>query len=142
MEQLTEEQLTYIKSVEEHVSALGLTTVARQIAEGTYDVPDDNLMKFNLPTSQSGFDTGNGEGVWGVPYTEADQKIYDNSDNTRGVLFQVVLLNDAISYPFPYGTVLTVETRATNRPVINYKWLDEKVAGTGEGATLADLLED
>jgi len=141
MKELTAEELKQVEETEEHVAYLNLQTKVREIMTEELELNEDNFLKFNLPNTRQGFDSGNGEGVWGVPLTEEGQKIYDN-DASVGETFEVILLNNSIYYPFPYGTILTVQTRGSNRPVIDYEWLDERVASTGEGATLADVLED
>ena len=141
MKTLTKENLEYLDQVEAMAKSLGLVTIARQIATDEYPLNEDLYMKFNIPDSKAKFESGNGEGVWGVPYTTEDQEIYDKEGT--GDKLRVIILNDALTFPFRYGTIVTVETRGNNRPVLSYDWFDGVIQeNSDDGTTLADLLED
>lgn len=122
---MTKEEIKeYIESVEEHCKAHGLETLARELQNKQYEFKDEDLMQFNLPDSKQKYMDGNGEGVWGVPLTPEGKRMYEN-DSSFKETFKAVLLNDSIYHPFPYGTVITVETRGDSRPVMSWEWYEE-----------------
>ncbi len=138
MKELTEEQ-EYIKSVEDHCKAMGLTNIYSILLTGEFVLNEENYCKGNLPRSQEGFRNGNGEGVWIQPFSESDQEIYDT--NITGDSFQAILLNDSIYYPFPYGTLLYFKNYGTEvRPVLDYEWFDGVVQENSDN-TLEKMLE-
>ena len=57
----------------------------------------------------------NGEGVWAVPCSEADDAVYAN-DNTEERVFYVYLLNDPICPGLQWGSKLACYTNGQNRP--------------------------
>ena len=143
MKDLTEEDLKYIGTVEESCKILGLDNVSRKIATGEIDVSGDEIgmFKANLPDSKSKFESGNGEGVWVIPLTKEDESITKSDIN--GEKSQVIILNDAIYYPFPYGTILTIENRTGYRPLLNYEWLDFVIKTSSNGEScLSDMFDD
>ncbi len=134
---LTEKQLT---EHEEDCRHLGLISALRQIENGEIDT-ETNQMKVNLPDCIEKFETGNGEGIWATPYTDDDLKIF--SEEIINKEFQVVLLNQAITFPFPWGSVITVKNiRPECRPVLSRDWIEEIIAETTCGEmTLLDILQ-
>ena len=141
MKELTQEELETINEVEENSKSLGLVNKIRDIYEETFDLQDERKMKFNLPESKAKFISGNGEGIWGIPLTDEDYEIYEAE--SVGETFKVVLLNQAFTYPFPWGSIITVETRGSNRPVLSYDWFDGVVKESSNGEmSLAEMLED
>ena len=105
-----------IKQVEEFCEKHNITNIARDIAEGTFVIEEEEYLKVNLPDSIQKWKNGNGEGCWAVPYEVEDKSIMD----IKGEKFKVVLCNDCIYYPFPFGTVIEAESRGTEfRPVLN-----------------------
>ncbi len=76
-----------------------------------------------------------------VPYTSEDLEIY-----TKDILnkeFEVVLLNQAITYPFLWGSVITVKNiRPGCRPVLSRDWIEEVIYEASEGSkTLETFLK-
>ena len=85
---------------EELCKETNIKSALREINTSVIDI-ELNQMKVNLPDSIAKFELGNGEGIWAVPYTSVDLEIY-----TKDILneeFEVVLLNQAITYPFFMG---------------------------------------
>ena len=141
MKKLNEAEEAAMKQTEEQAKALGLETMARSISEEKYTLNEDNYMKFNLPDSAAKFKSGNGEGVWGIPLMKCDRDTY-NDNSTSGVKFNVIILNDALTYPFKWGTIIKVETRGDSRPVVNYDWLDSVIKQSSDGRmSLEKMLE-
>lgn len=137
-EELTEEQIKGLTEAQEQAKQLGLDYAGFKIMNGDI-ITDERMIKVNLPDTNASFESGNGEGIWAVPLTEVDEQIYHNSKSKE--TFQVALLNTAIYYPFPWGSIITVETRGNNRPVLNYEWMDQVIKKTEPGFSLAQLLE-
>lgn len=128
-----------IKEHEERCKSLGIKSAVQEIEDGKIST-DTEQMKVNLPDSIAKFSTGNGEGIWARPYTEEDSKIYN--DCTLNTPFEVVLLNHALTYPFPWGSVITVRNiTKEGRPVLDKKWISNIVSTTTNGEqTLASIL--
>jgi len=119
---ISEDNNKYLETIEKQCQNLGLNNISRKITNEEFNINEEDYIKFNLPDTIEKFGTGNGEGVWGVPYTKKDKEISDTDlDDTT---FKVVLLNDSLFYPFPYGTILSVDCRAGFRPVLSEKWFD------------------
>ena len=97
-------------------------------------------MKVNLPGSIAKFETGNGEGIWARPYTENDSKIY--GDSILNTPFEVILLNHAITYPFPWGSVITVRNITKDgRPVLDKEQISNIISTATDGQqTLETIL--
>jgi len=73
------------------------------------------VVKVNVPDSEAGFKSGNGEGMWGYIRREEDLQKYDEGKGE----FEVILLNTSVYWPqLPWGTIITAEGRGGNRPVI------------------------
>ena len=141
MKILTEEEEVQMKKTEEQAKELGLETMARQIAQEEYILNEENYLKFNLPDSAAKFESGNGDGVWGVPLTDADNAIYKGTE--KGVQFKVILLNGAFTYPLAWGSIITVETRGDSRPVLSYDWFDDVIKKSSGGEmTLKKIMEE
>ena len=141
MKELTQEELDNIELAESRAKSLGLKTMVREIAEENYTLYEQLYIKFNIPESEEKFKSGNGEGVWAQPLTEEDKEICDS--NSTGDTFKVIILNSALTFPFDWGTVVTVETRGDSRPVLSYDWFDGVVKESTNGEmSLAEMLED
>lgn len=110
---------------EEFCKALGLKSALREISEGKINT-SENLIRVNLPNSIEKFKTGNGEGIWATYYSDKDKDIGESGK--AGELFEVVVLNNALTYPFRCGTIITVKSNGTNyRPNLHKEWIISKV---------------
>lgn len=125
---------------EELCKETDIKSALREINTSVIDI-ELNQMKVNLPDSIAKFELGNGEGIWAGPYTSVDLEIY-----TKDILneeFEVVLLNQAITYPFLWGSVITVKNiRPGCRPVLSREWIEEVIYEVSEGSkTLETFLK-
>ena len=142
MKKLTEKEEAGMLRTESRAKDLGLETMARKIAQEEFILDEDTYMKFNIPDSEEKFKSGNGEGVWAMPLTPDDRAIYKD-DSAVGKKFQVIILNDALTYPIEWGSIITVESRGDDRPVLSYDWFDSVVRKSSDGGTtLAEILKD
>ena len=122
-ETLSEDLLNYIDNSEAIAKNQGLETIIRKIYEDETFLNENNYIKVNLPNTREKFRSGNGEGIWAVPYTKEDQKISD--DNILRTTFKVIVLNDCIYYPFRYGVIIQVKiVNVDQRPILDKEWLD------------------
>ncbi len=135
---LTKQQSTDILNVENKCKLLGLENCVRDLIIGDKILNENDYLKLNLPSTIDGFETGNGEGVWGCPLTKKDLYISKNDDDDT--TFQVILLNDSIYYPFPYGTILTAKCIYGFRPVLSYKWINN-IFKTHKNTTIEQYLK-
>jgi hypothetical protein len=136
-EELSETAKKNLFLVDAITMSLGLKNIVREIMSNKYKLEEKNYIKVNLPTSNAKFETGKGEGCWAVPYTKEDLDICNIG--ARGTSFKVVLLNDAICFPFPYGTILEVECRGGNyRPILNRGWISKTILSASHGAVNFD----
>ena len=85
----------------------GLETIIRKMEEDPQLLNEENYIKVNLPTTLAKFKSGNGEGIWAIPYEMNDQRISDK--NILGTKFNVVVLNNCLSYPFRVGDIIQVK---------------------------------
>lgn len=133
---ITEEQ---IQEHEETCKNIGIFSALREIADGIINT-EKNQMKVNLPDSIEKFESGNGEGIWATPYKPEDLKIYTNEILNEE--FEVVLLNYALTFPFPWGSVIKVKNiRPEYRPVLSKDWIDLVIQSSTDGEeTLETIL--
>lgn len=102
----------------------GLETIIRKMEEDPQLLNEENYIKVNLPTTLAKFKSGNGEGIWAIPYEMNDQRISDK--NILGTKFNVVVLNNCLSYPFRVGDIIQVKIiNEEQRPIIDKEWLDQ-----------------
>ena len=142
MKTLTKDQESHIKTIEDNAERLGLKTVARDIATEKRMLNEKNYIKVNLPDTLDKFETGNGEGIWAVPNMPSDQSTSDS--NIIGDSFDVIVLNDCLSYPFRYGTIINVTIKNTeHRPVLTFDWMGAIIRNiSGDTTTLSRMLSD
>lgn len=79
--------------------------------------PDDinEMFKVNLPSNNSSYKTGNGEGVWACATPEDTKKVFE--DYSDEVIF-VKILNDSYYYPtLKCNTIIPVKLRGKYRPI-------------------------
>jgi hypothetical protein len=109
---------------EEHAVKYNLDTIIRDLEKNPNLYNDDDYIKVNLPDTLAKFRSGNGEGIWAVPYTKNDIKIC--ASNNVGTRFKVVVFNDCIYYPFRMGDIIQVEIiDEDQRPILDKEWLDK-----------------
>jgi hypothetical protein len=140
--ELTPEQLSDINVIVESQKGLGLISKAKEFYTGELDLVQEKYIKVNLPDSEEKFKSGNGEGIWAYPVTEADELICNNGG--VGETFDVYTMNDCIMYPFTCATIIKVRnTGAETRPVLDYDWMDNiiKVSSNGE-YSLHEMLQE
>ena len=110
---------------EEVCKKLGIESALKKINDKEIDT-EKNQIKVNLPDTIEKFKTGNGEGVWAVPYSEEDLKICNSLELNKD--FNVVLLNQPICYPLQWGSVITVKTLQKDcRPVLSRDWISNVI---------------
>lgn len=113
-------------------ASLGLKSALRGISDGLVDI-SVNQIKVNLPGSIEAFSTGNGEGIWAVPFSQKDLEVYNNEE--VGQEFEVIILNTPITYPFRWGSVITVKnTSKDTRPVLSKGWIEKVIYDSTKGA--------
>ncbi len=114
-----------ISEHEERCKKLGLESALRLIHNGEVDT-EQNTIKVNLPNTIEKFESGNGEGIWCTTLTKEDLNIYDSEE--PGVEFKVVLLNHAISYPLPWGSIIQVKNmQKDHRPILSKDWMNKVI---------------
>jgi hypothetical protein len=131
--ELTSEQLKEIANIVKNQKSLGLISKAKEFYSGELNLNEEDYIKVNLPDSEKNFKSGNGEGIWACPVTEADKIIYHTGDT--GETFDVYVLNDCITYPFSCASIIKVRiTGSETRPILDYDWMDNiiKVSSNGE----------
>lgn len=75
-----------------------------------------NYFKLNLPPSFDEYRSGNGEGIWAVAASAADNKLARG--NSEDKQFEAYLCNYSTYYPhMSFGTRVLCETRGEYRPV-------------------------
>ena len=83
-------------------------------------------VQVNLPDTAEHYESGNGEGCW-ADLEGAAREAYEH--DACGGRYEAVLRNDSIYYPgLACGTVVPIEMRGANRPVVPYAWLVENYA--------------
>lgn len=82
-----------------------------------------DYIRGNLPYSKDSFEMGYGEGCWFLADPWA-LKAYD--EDAESGTFVAVLDNDSEYWPgLKHGTVLPLEHRGANRPLVLLGWLSE-----------------
>lgn len=99
--------------------------------EGT----DEQGFKVNLPNTKEGYENGNGEGCWALPFTPEDWRKYE--ENTKGETIQFVLNNNSVYFEeLEAYSVLEAELRGEDkRPILNIHKYIVKTADTTETST-------
>ena len=116
---------------EEICKALCLKSALREISEGKINTSED-LIKVNLPDSIEKFKTGNGEGIFATYYSDKDKEI--GEAGKAGELFEVVVLNNALYYPFRWGSIITVKSNGTEyRPNLDKEWISKVIEDSSNG---------
>lgn len=126
MSEMTEEQKAEMEELKQSIIASGLEYGGDEIPKDLDG--DPRVVKVNLPELDSGgFKTGNGEGCWAYIRKPEDIEKYDKGRGT----FEVILLNSSVYYMgfLLWGSVITVEGRGQNRPVLNEEWIKSKIGG-------------
>ena len=93
--------------------------------------PDDlQHIKANLPTSESQYETGNGEGVF-VLVTPEVKAAHDSDE--AGTTYTGILDNDSYYYiGLKHGAEIPIEMRGECRPVVPFYWLIENYEPTNK----------
>lgn len=130
------------EQIEKHINGcamVGVKSALQEIKDGTVDT-QNNLFKVNLPSSIEKFESGNGEGIWACSYNQESADIY--ASGTLNKEFEVVVLNDAICYPFPWGCVITVVmvNNPNNRPVLSKRWITEVIKESTKGEKTLEMI--
>jgi hypothetical protein len=89
---------------------------------------EDLLFKANIPEDYDAYRSGNGEGCWWRPLHPKDlKKALGNTSNKEK--FMAILCNDSIYFMglLRFGHIIQLETRGSDRAVMDVKWLNEKV---------------
>ncbi len=98
------------------------------IAEGNIEVLQEKypkLCKVNLPTSEEGYESGNGEGVWGVACNE-DSFNKINDEGSNGDIVYIALLNQPVCHQdVNWGDIVVAKTRGEYRPTAEIGGSDE-----------------
>lgn len=111
---------------EEVCKELGIESALKKINDKEIDT-EKNQIKVNLPDTIEKFKTGNGEGVWAIPYTEEDFEIFNSLELNKD--FKVILLNQPICYPLQWGSVIIVKTLQKDcRPVLSKDWISNVIS--------------
>lgn len=107
------------------------------------NIPDSSnydegkLFKVNLPFTKDDFLAGNGEGVWAIADDETFEKLESGSNLEN---LYVRIFNDSMYYKGLLSeTILPIETRGDNRPVVPYEYLNENYKRISEEERL-DLI--
>lgn len=128
------------EQIKKHITVcanLGLKSALKEIKEGTVNT-ETELIKVNLPDSSAKFISGNGEGIWAALYDDKAKDIYAKS--TLNEEFEVVTLNSALTYPFPWGSRITVVLINTDgRPVLSKDWISKVIAESTKGETTLEI---
>jgi len=97
-------------------------------------------IKVNLPDSNRGFISGNGEGIWALILEEDGVKKYKESK--LGETFYVALLNNSIYYPpLSWGNIIKVKcTGKGYRPIIDKNWFNGIILESSNGEFSLDKL--
>lgn len=83
-------------------------------------------IKVNLPYNKSGYESGNGEGVWVLVDFET-KAAHDNNEVTADPSYHGILDNDSVYYPkLKCGAELYFEMRGNMRPVVPLDFLNDK----------------
>jgi hypothetical protein len=142
MKELSQEDLADIATLVDMQKSLGLVSLAKEFYSGELDLVQDKYFKLNLPNSVAEFISGNGEGIWVYPLTDADKTIYDN--DIKGETFDCIVMNDCITYPIQCGSIIKGRiTGSDTRPTIDFDWFDNTIKTvSNDEMSLKDLLED
>ena len=98
-------------------------------------------IKANLPSDESAYLAGNGEGCWFLVDPDAKRAYDDDSDD--GIYFGILANDSCYCKGLRHGTVLPLEMRGSCRPVVPFRHLAE---GWGDGSagrleTIAEMLD-
>jgi len=142
MKVLTEKELDQIDQIVQNQKSLGLVSLAKEFYSDELVLIQEKYFKLNLPESEAKFKSGNGEGIWVYPLTDADEAIYDNA--VSGETFDCIAMNDCITYPFACATIIKGRnTGSDTRPILDYDWFDEVIKTSSNGEmSLKDMLEN
>jgi len=85
-----------------------------------------HAIKVNLSRNLADFKSGNGEGVFAIPLTLTEFRWYLKGEEPiylKGVI-RVMLLDNSLNYPsLVWGSVIEVELRGQNRPVMTKEFM-------------------
>jgi hypothetical protein len=142
MKELSQEDLADIATLVDMQKSLGLVSLAKEFYSDELTLDKDKYFKLNLPDSEAKFISGNGEGIWVYPLTDADRTIYDNG--IKGETFDCIVMNDCISYPIRCASIIKGRnTGIDTRPTIDYNWFDEIIRTASDGEmSLKNMLEE
>lgn len=83
-------------------------------------------LKANLCDSMEAYTDGIGEGIWAIPLDEDNKKLLD--DDKKGTFAKIITFNNSLYFPaLAAGSVVQVEIRPGNRPVLDINWMQEQL---------------